>query len=70
MDADPNEAALLGELGFDSLLMLPIGTAEGPWGLVEIYGVDAQRFSAEQVAAAQELASVVSDTLWQLGRPA
>jgi hypothetical protein len=68
--ADPSEAALLGELGFDSLLMLPIGMPSGPWALVEVYGVDGQRFSGEEVAAAQNLAAVVGETLWELGRPA
>jgi GAF domain len=69
-DADPSEAALLGELGFDSLLMLPITTPSGPWALVEIYGVDEQQFSDEEIAAAQNVASAVSETLWELGRPA
>jgi GAF domain-containing protein len=42
--ADKNEAALLRELGFGSLLMLPIVSGDECWGLVELYGRDAHRF--------------------------
>ena len=34
---DPQEAKLLHELGFDSLLMLPLECGGEVWGLVEIY---------------------------------
>src|SRR2546423_3827032 len=37
-DADPAETSLLRELGFDSLLMLPLQAEDTAWGLVEIYG--------------------------------
>src|ERR671930_363476 len=35
-DADAAETNLLGELGFDSLLMLPIEAEGSAWGLVEV----------------------------------
>lgn len=37
-DPDPAEARLLRELGFDSLLMMPLCAFGGVWGLVEVYG--------------------------------
>jgi GAF domain-containing protein len=36
--ADPSEAALLRELGYEALLMLPLVAAGECWGLVELYG--------------------------------
>jgi GAF domain-containing protein len=36
-DADPGEARVLLELGFDSLLMLPLVIGEASWALVELY---------------------------------
>src|SRR5919197_5728084 len=36
-DADEAEVALLGELGFTSLLMVPICAADVVWGLAEVY---------------------------------
>jgi|SRR5579859_3306070 len=42
--ADKNEAALLRELGFGSLLMLPIVSGDECWGLVELYGRGPRRF--------------------------
>jgi hypothetical protein len=36
-ETDPAEAQLLRELGFDSLLMLPLCAFGGVWGLVEVY---------------------------------
>ncbi len=34
---DPSEAALLRELGFESLLMLPLHSGGECWGLIELY---------------------------------
>ena len=36
--ADPKEADLLREMGFESLLMLPLEARGECWGLVELYG--------------------------------
>src|SRR5947207_13071497 len=68
-DADPAETSLLRELGFDSLLMLPIETEDSAWGLVEVYGNN-RRFEAADVAVARALVAEVDDVLEQLGRTA
>jgi GAF domain len=61
-DADPREAALLEELGFDSLLMLPLVEPGGPWGLAEIY-VNGRSFGQDDVAAARPLAEAFGEQL-------
>ena len=48
-NADPNEAKLLRELGFEALLMLPLVSREECWGLVELYGKDGRSFGEEDV---------------------
>jgi GAF domain-containing protein len=67
-DADEKEAAVLRELGFDSLLMLPLSAEEGPWGLVEIY-VDGRRFDEGEITRASSVAKVVSAGVDQLPAP-
>jgi GAF domain-containing protein len=67
-DADPAETSLLRELGFDSLLMLPLEAEDTAWGLVEVYG-DGRRFDAGDVERARVLAAEVEGVLEQLGRP-
>jgi transcriptional regulator with GAF, ATPase, and Fis domain len=69
-NADAAETALLAELGFDSLLMLPIEAKEAPWGLVEVYGNDGRRFEAADVEVARALAAEVGEVLERLSRPA
>src|SRR2546423_4311271 len=66
-DADPAETTLLRELGFDSLLMLPLEAENAAWGLVEIYG-NGRRFDAADVELARALAVEVDGVLEQLGR--
>jgi hypothetical protein len=68
-DADAGETSLLRELGFDSLLMLPIEAEDAAWGLVEIYA-NGRRFEAADVDAAKALAAEAGDMLVQLSRPA
>src|SRR5438874_13754549 len=51
-DADPKEAELLRELGFDALLMLPLVSGEECWGLVEIYGTEGRTFGDEDAQIA------------------
>jgi GAF domain-containing protein len=68
-DADPAETGLLRELGFDSLLMLPIETEDSAWGLVEVYAND-RRFEPADVALARTLVAEVGSVLEQLGRTA
>jgi GAF domain-containing protein len=48
-DPDPNEVELLRELGFESLLMLPLAASGECWGLVEIYGTDGRRFDEADI---------------------
>jgi hypothetical protein len=61
-DADPRETALLAELGFESLLMLPLLVPDGPWGLAEIY-VNGRQFGPEDVEAARPLADAFGERL-------
>jgi GAF domain-containing protein len=68
-DADAAETSLLAELGFDSLLMLPIETEDAPWGLVEVYG-NGRRFEPSDVDVACALAAEAGDVLQRLSRPA
>jgi GAF domain-containing protein len=51
-DADPNEAALLRELGFETLLMLPLVSRGECWGLVELYGKGDVGFAEEEIRRA------------------
>jgi GAF domain-containing protein len=50
---DEAEAALLRELGYAALLMLPLELAGEPWGLVELYRHEARHFSGAEVSAAR-----------------
>ena len=68
-DADAAETSLLGELGFDSLLMLPIEAEDAAWGLVEVYG-NGRRFERGDVDVAAALAAEAGGLLEQLSRPA
>jgi GAF domain-containing protein len=67
-DADRAETTLLGELGFDSLLMLPIEAQDSAWGLVEVYG-HGRRFEAPDVAVARTLAAEAGGVIERLSRP-
>lgn len=64
-DADERELRLLSELGFDSLLMLPIRSQEGAWGLVEVYDNE-RRFDEVDVDVARKLADEAADVLARL----
>ena len=66
--ADQAETSLLTELGFDSLLMLPIEAQDAPWGLVEVYG-NGRRFEPADVDVARKLAAEVGEVLERLSRP-
>ncbi|HEY6030146.1 MAG TPA: GAF domain-containing protein [Gaiellaceae bacterium] len=57
-DADPAEVAILHELGFWSLLMLPLEAGGEVWGLIEIYGSPGRLFSPDDAARARELAHI------------
>jgi GAF domain-containing protein len=66
--ADPAEVRLLQELGFDSLLMLPIETDDEVWGLIEVYGDKGRQFTEEDVVLGRGVAAEVSEILARLGR--
>jgi GAF domain-containing protein len=51
-DIDPAEASVLQELGFASLLMLPLAIGGHTWGLVELYRVEPHPFDANDVSVA------------------
>jgi GAF domain-containing protein/DNA-binding response OmpR family regulator/HAMP domain-containing protein/two-component sensor histidine kinase len=55
--ADPAEVALLRELGWRSMLMLPLVTRDAVVGLVEIYDADERRFTDKEIRLAQALTS-------------
>lgn len=57
-DADEAEARLLRDLGFATLLMLPLEVVGERWGLIELYRLSAERFASHEVARAQSLARV------------
>ena len=61
-EPDPDEAALLGELGLDSLLMLPLSGPAGPWGLAEVY-VNGRRFDRDEIARARRVAEAFGERL-------
>jgi len=50
--ADEAEARLLRELGYDSLLMLPVVVGEHVWGLMEVYATG-RAFSRDDARSAQ-----------------
>jgi GAF domain-containing protein len=50
---DPSEATLLRELGFESLLMLPLESAGECWGLIELFAAGGRRFDADDVRRAE-----------------
>lgn len=52
---DRAEAAVLEELGYASLLMLPFVSGGAVWGLVEVYGPSGRRFSPDDAARATEI---------------
>ncbi len=50
--ADASEVALLRELGFDSLLMLPLNLGGRCWGLIELYRTGPRTFDDAETRAA------------------
>ncbi len=59
---EPNEAALLEKLGFESLLMVCLPVAGGCWGLVEVYA-DGHRFDEGQAELAEQIAAAAGRRL-------
>ena len=50
-EVDEAEAAVLRELGYASLLMLPLDLSGEPWGLVEVYREEPRPFGAAEMRA-------------------
>jgi len=57
---DPAEAGVLRELGFESLLMLPLDLGSTGWGLVEVYRSAPRPFSAEEIGVATKIVADAS----------
>jgi GAF domain len=68
-DCEPTEAALLKELGLDSLLMLPLRMPGGVWGLAEVY-VNGRAFTDEDVERAEPIARAFGELVEQMPAPA
>jgi GAF domain-containing protein len=66
-DADPAEVALLEELGFTSLLMIPICAADEVWGLAEIYREGVHRFVNADAERAMRLFEIVGERVAEIG---
>ena len=65
-DPDPEEIALLEELGFDSLLMIPLAVSGQCWALVEIYARGRATFPSEHVTLAEGLVARTGELVEQL----
>jgi GAF domain len=65
-DADERESALLDELGFSSLLMVPICAREEVWGLAEIYREGIHRFVDRDARRATALFEIVGARVAEL----
>jgi GAF domain-containing protein len=63
---DPMEAALLEELRFDALLMIPIVSAGRAWGLVEIYNDRGCAFAPDDIAPVQPIVARLGELLTEL----
>lgn len=59
-DVDTAEASVLEELGFASLLMLPLLIGGSTWGLVEVYRTEPVPFGADDVQLAGEIVARMS----------
>ncbi len=65
-DADKREVEILDELGFTSLLMVPICAGEDVWGLAEVYREGVHRFVDTDAARAMRLFEVVGERILEL----
>jgi GAF domain-containing protein len=57
-DVDFAEAAILNDLGYRSLLMVPLEINGTPWGLVEAYRRETRPFESDEVQRAVEISRV------------
>jgi GAF domain-containing protein len=61
-DPDPDEARVLREMGFDSLLMLPLVVGDVSWALVEVY-VSGRQFGDGDVERALPIVRCAGEIL-------
>jgi GAF domain-containing protein len=66
-DAEPAEADLLRELGYEALLMAPLVVGDETWGLVELYDAGKRRFSPDDVDLATRVVDRAGARLVELG---
>lgn len=69
-DADQREVALLKELNFASVLMVPICVGQTVWGLAEIYREGVPRFVDADAERAKRVFDLVGELVGQLERAA
>jgi GAF domain-containing protein len=69
-DVDAGEAAILRELGFDALLLLPLEVGTEVWGLVEVYRGTGTPFSADELNRAESLVQELGRSLAAILTPA
>lgn len=62
-DPDPDEAAILAELGYESLAMLCLSVSGRPWALVELYGDGGRCFDAADMRRAAALVAAAETAL-------
>jgi GAF domain-containing protein len=67
--ADEKEVALLNELGYASLLMLPLERAGQSWGLVELYYVAGSSFGDGDIELARRLVQRTAELLDRIEAP-
>ena len=67
-DCDEKEAALLRELGFESLLMAPLECRGQPWGLVEVYA-NGRQFAGEDASVLTRLVERAGEQLERVEPP-
>ena len=65
-DADVQEVALLRELRFESLLMLPLICRGDVWGLVEVYDNRPDRFPDDDIETAERIVARTAALLERL----
>jgi EAL domain-containing protein (putative c-di-GMP-specific phosphodiesterase class I) len=69
-EADPAEVAVLRELGYRSVLMLPVSCAGRAIGLFEAYSANGRPFSRYEIGRARIIALQLASTLERIGRAA
>ncbi|HXY83902.1 MAG TPA: GAF domain-containing protein [Gaiellaceae bacterium] len=66
--AEPNEVALLRQLGFDALVLAPLVVDGLAWGLVEVYTLGREPFSDAELARVTSIIETAQAKLASLSR--